>query len=38
MIILLLVYISGAFNKFPDFFLMALKIVVDAWKFSIFLL
>ena len=33
-------YISGAFNKFPDFFffVLAFKIVVDSWKFSMLLL
>ena len=31
-------YICGAFNKFPDIFVQALKIVVDSWKFSILLL
>ena len=30
--------ICGAFNKFPDFFVLAFKIVVDSWKFSILLL
>ena len=30
-------YIRGAFNKFPDFFVQAFKIVVDSWKFSILL-
>ena len=25
--------IRGAFNKFPDFFVQAFKIVVDSWKF-----
>ena len=32
------VYICEAFNKFPDFFVQAFKIVVDSWKFSILLL
>ena len=32
------IYIHGAFNKFPDFFVQAFKIVVDSWKFSILLL
>ena len=32
------IYIHGAFNKFPDFFVQAFKIVVDAWKFIISLL
>ena len=31
-------YIRGAFNKFPDFFVQAFKIVIDSWKFSILLL
>ena len=31
-------YIRGAFNKFPDVFVQASKIVVDSWKFSILLL
>ena len=31
-------HICGAFNKFPDFFVQAFKIVVDSWKFSILLL
>ena len=31
-------YLSRAFNKFPDFFLQAFKIVDDSWKFSILLL
>ena len=30
--------LHGAFNKFPDFFVQAFKIVVDSWKFSILLL
>ena len=30
--------ISGAFNKFPDFFVQAFKIVVDSWKISMLLL
>ena len=30
--------VRGVFNKFPDFFVQALKIVVDALKFSILLL
>ena len=28
----------GAYDKFPDFFVQAFRIVVDAWKFSILLL
>ena len=27
----------SAFNKFPDFFVRALKIAVDSWKFSMLL-
>ena len=30
--------IRGAFNKFPDFFVQAFKIVVDSWKFNMLLL
>ena len=30
--------LRGAFNKFPEFFVQALKIVVDTWKFSMLLL
>ena len=29
--------VRGVFNKFPDFFVQAFKIVVDSWKFSILL-
>ena len=32
------IFIRGAFNKFPEFFLQAFMIVVDSWKFSILLL
>ena len=28
----------GSYNKFPDFFVWAFKIVVDSWKFSMSLL
>ena len=31
-------YLRGAFNKVPDFFMQAFKIVVDSWKFNILLL
>ena len=31
-------YICDAFNKFPDFFVQAFKIVIDAWKFTMLLL
>ena len=31
-------YIRGAFNKFPDVFVQAFKIVVDSWKFTMLLL
>ena len=30
--------LRGTFNTFPDFFVQAFKIVVDSWKFSMFLL
>ena len=30
----LLKMLRGEFNKFPDFFVQAFKIVVDSWKFS----
>ena len=32
------IYIRGAFNKFPGYFVQAFKIVVDSWKFSMLLL
>ena len=32
------IYIWGSFNKFPDFFVQAFKIVIDSWKFSTLLL
>ena len=32
------VCVCGAFNKFPDFFAQAFKIVIDSWKFSMLLL
>ena len=28
-------YLRGAFNKFPYFFVQTFKIVLDSWKFSI---
>ena len=28
----------GAFNKFPDFFVQAFRIVIDTWKLSMLLL
>ena len=31
-------FLRGAFNKIPDFFVKAFKIVVDSWKFSMLLL
>ena len=34
----LYIYIYSAFNKFPDFFVQAFKIVVDSWKFTMLLL
>ena len=30
--------VRGAFNKFPDYFVQAFKIVVDSWKFTMLLL
>ena len=30
--------VRGVFNKFPDFFVQAFRIVVDSWKFSMLLL
>ena len=32
------IYLRGAFNKFPDFFVQAFKMVVDSWEFSMLLL
>ena len=32
------IYIYGAFNKVPDIFVQASKIVVDSWEFSMLLL
>ena len=32
------IYIRGAFNKIPDFFVQVFKIVVDSSKFSMLLL
>ena len=32
------IYLCGAFNRFPDFFVQAFKIFVDSWKFSMLLL
>ena len=32
------IVICGAFNKFPDCFVQAFKIVVDTWKFTMLLL
>ncbi len=29
-----MIEIPGAFNKFPDFFVQAFRIVVDSWKFT----
>ena len=29
--------ICGEFNKFPDFFVQAFKIVIDSWKFTMLL-
>ena len=33
-----MIEVRGAFNKFPDFFVQAFKIVVDSWKFTMLLL
>ena len=33
-----IMYMHGAFNKFPDFFEQAFKIVVDSGKFAMLLL
>ena len=30
--------VRGEFNKFPDFFVQAFKIVVDTWKFTMLFL
>ena len=30
--------LRSAFNKFPDFFVQAFKIVIDSWKFTMLLL
>ena len=32
------IHLWGAFNKFPDFFVQAFKIVIDFWKFTMLLL
>ena len=32
------IVLCGEFNRFPDFFVQAFKIVVDPWKFSMLLL
>ena len=31
-------HICGAFNKFPDYFVHAFRIVIDSWKFTMLLL
>ena len=36
--ILIIIYLHGAFNNFPDFFVWAFKIVVDSWQFTMLLL
>ena len=33
-----LMKILGTFNKFPDFFIQAFKIVIDSWKFTMLFL
>ena len=30
--------LCGAFNKFPDFFVLAFKIAIDSWKFTMLML
>ena len=30
--------VHGALNKFPDFFVLTFKIVIDSWKFTMLLL
>ena len=37
-ILYIYIYIYGAFNKFPYFFVQAFRIAVDSWKFSMLLL
>ena len=37
-ILSIFILISGAFNKFPDFFVQAFKSVADSWKFTMLLL
>ena len=37
-IIYIYIYIRGAFNKFPDYFVQVFEIVVDSWKFTMLLL
>ena len=32
------VCVCGSFNKFPEFFVQAFKIIVDSWKFRMLLL
>ena len=32
------IYIRGSYDKFPEFFLSAFKIVEDSWKFTMLLL
>ena len=31
-------HLWGAYDKFPDFFVWAIKMVIDSWKFSMLLL
>ena len=35
---LLALSLRGAYDKFPDLFVRAFKIVIDSWKFSMLLL
>ena len=34
----MIIEICSAFNKFPDFFILVFKVVVDSWKFPMLLL
>ena len=38
MLIIFFIWVRCSFNKFPDFFVQAFKIVVDSWIFSMLLL
>ena len=34
----MLLIVRGEFNKFPDSFVQAFKIVIDSWKFTLLML